>query len=395
MTPAARTQAGIEILDKIIKAARDQGAAADTIIARYFASRRYAGSQDRRAIRSLVYDAVRLLGDCPENGRAAMLALARRRPDLLEHFGAERYGPSTIAAEETPAEEGRAPTWMADPLQESNIGEWDQTSLLARAPLDIRVNPLRATIEEVERELEDAERLHHAPMGLRLPPDTMLDKHPLYRKGAFEIQDAGSQIVSLAAGAAPGMTVVDLCAGGGGKTLALAALMANRGRIVASDSDRGRLRKLEPRANRAGVSIAETRLLNPGEERDQLADLASAADIVLVDAPCSGTGTWRRNPEARWRLTPGRIENFVSLQERLIEVGAELVKPGGALVYIVCSLLDDEGTKQVEAFLERHPDWTAEKPELPAGTDRGGGVRLTPAKDSTDGFFVAKLVRPC
>ncbi|WNO52499.1 RsmB/NOP family class I SAM-dependent RNA methyltransferase [Stakelama saccharophila] len=395
MTPSARTQAAIEVLDRIIEAARDQGAAADTILQRYFGERRYAGSKDRKAIRAVVYDAIRLLGDRPESGRTAMLALARRRPDLIEHFGAGRYGPSSIAGEEVPATEGYAPEWLVDELDRSGIDAFERNALLARAPLDLRVNPLRAKIEDVAEALPDTSPIDAVPMGLRVHEELTVDRLPLYRNGAFEIQDAGSQIVSLAPGAAPGMTVVDLCAGAGGKTLAMAALMADRGRILACDTVKRRLERLAPRAERAGVSIVETRLLDSDGEREQLADLEGQADIVLVDAPCSGTGTWRRNPESRWRLTPKRLDRLVAQQAELLDIGSQLVRPGGALVHIVCSVLDREGVDQVSQFLDRHPGWRAEPLSLPAGDAHGGGVRLTPARHSTDGFFVAKLSRPC
>ncbi|RYY41885.1 MAG: RsmB/NOP family class I SAM-dependent RNA methyltransferase, partial [Sphingomonadales bacterium] len=224
--------------------------------------------------------------------------------------------------------------------------------------------------------------------------DVPVEQLPSFRDGEIEVQDAGSQLVSLATGVRRGQHVIDLCAGGGGKTLALAAMMANHGSILACDVDRGRLQRLPPRAERAGVDIAEIRLLNPRQEAGQLMDQAGRADVVLIDAPCSGTGTWRRNPEARWRLTPDRLGHLGEMQRYLMKIGAELVRPGGALVYVVCSLLDDEGARQAEAFLEAYPGWTAERLELGAGAPRGPGLRLTPLQDSTDGFFVAKLIRP-
>uniref|UniRef100_UPI0025F81FD9 RsmB/NOP family class I SAM-dependent RNA methyltransferase n=1 Tax=uncultured Sphingomonas sp. TaxID=158754 RepID=UPI0025F81FD9 len=174
-----------------------------------------------------------------------------------------------------------------------------------------------------------------------------------------------------------------------------AAAMENQGRIIASDVDRARLRRLEPRATAAGVTIIEPLLLDAGREVDALAPLAGQADTVLIDAPCSGTGTWRRNPEARWRLTPARIDRFVATQRHVLALGVPLVKPGGALVYIVCSLLDAEGRGQVEAFLSAHPGWQTEALSLPFGRAHGHGLRLTPAHDDTDGFFVARLRAPC
>ena len=161
--------------------------------------------------------------------------------------------------------------------------------------------------------------------------------------------------------------------------------------MLATDTDRNRLSRLVPRAERARAGIIETRLINPGRELEMLDDWQGSADCVLIDAPCSGTGTWRRNPEARWRLTPDRIERLVETQRKVLEVGAALVKPGGALVYIVCSLLDEEGAGQVAAFLAANPGWRAQPLDLPAGRAHGPGTRLTPAHDATDGFLVARL----
>jgi 16S rRNA (cytosine967-C5)-methyltransferase len=187
--------------------------------------------------------------------------------------------------------------------------------------------------------------------------------------------------------------VIDLCAGAGGKTLALAAAMANRGTLVASDTDRARLSRLGPRAERAGVAIVETVLLDPGYEAEALAGWQGRADAVLVDAPCSGTGTWRRNPEARWRLSEAQLARYVAVQARLLNLAATLLRPEGRLVYVICSLLDVEGAAQVEGFLARNPGWCAPPITLPAGRSRGAGLRLGPFQDSTDGFFVAQLTR--
>lgn len=394
MNPSARLQAAIDLLDRIIVAARDQGGSADTIIARWFAERRYAGSKDRRAIRELVYEAIRMLGERPASGRAAMLALAERRSDLAVLFDGSAYGPAPIAPGEPRSEPGVLPAWLVTAFEQSELAADEQAALLERAPLDIRVNTLRARLAAVQAEFPGSASLPGLPAGLRLPADTPVERSPAYQDGGFEVQDAGSQFVSLAAGAEPGQQVIDLCAGGGGKTLALAAAMANRGRILACDVDRARLSRLLPRAERAGVTIAETRLLNPGREAEMLADWAERADLVLVDAPCSGTGTWRRNPEARWRLTPDRLARYVATQAALLDVAAGLVRPGGALVHVVCSLLDVEGAGQAQAFLDRHAEWRAAPLSPVMGRPRGPGLRLTPLNDSTDGFFVAKMVRP-
>ncbi|ANC88115.1 RsmB/NOP family class I SAM-dependent RNA methyltransferase [Sphingomonas sp. NIC1] len=390
MTPAARTQAAIELLDAVIDAARSGGAAADTLIARYFATRRYAGSKDRRAVRDLVYAAIRRAGDVPASGRAAMLSVAASDAAVAATFDGSAHGPAPIAADEPVAASGVMPSWLAAALSASGVSPDQQAALIDRAPLDVRVNRLRADPASIASAL-GGEPIPGVPDALRLPTGTNVDGYA----GQIEVQDAGSQIVSLAARAQPGERIVDLCAGGGGKTLALAAAMRNEGHILATDIDRARLSRLAPRAEKAGVTIVETRLLDPKREATALADWAGAADTVLIDAPCSGTGTWRRNPEARWRLTADRLARLAEQQRHVLDVGAALVRPGGALVYIVCSLLDAEGAGQLEAFLADHSDWRAEPLDLPAGSPRGAGLRLDPASHGTDGFFVARLIRAC
>ena len=352
MTPSARVQAAIELLDLVIDGARAGGAAADTVIARYFKERRYAGSKDRRAVRDLVYRAIRRCGEAPASGRAALLGLTRDDPGLAELFDGSAHGPAPIAEGEAAAPAGLLPGWIVPRLDPLIAGE-EWPALLDRAPLDVRVNRLRGTREEALAKLADAQPTPLSPLGLRLPEGFRVEETEAWRSGLVEIQDEGSQLLALACAAAPGEVALDLCAGAGGKTLALAAEMANQGRILASDADRGRLSRLAPRLERAGVTIVEPRLLDPGREAEQLADLAGTFDLVLVDAPCSGSGTWRRNPETRWRLTPKRLDQLVALQARLLDVAAGLLRPGGRLVYAVCSLLAEEGRDQAAALSVR------------------------------------------
>lgn len=414
MTPAGRAQAAIDLLDQIIAAAREGGAAADVLIARYFKERRYAGSKDRRAVRDLVYRAIRRAGEIPASGRAALIGLAAEDEAVAAAFDGSTHGPMPVRADEAPAPAGIAPRWLADALDRS-LDVADMAALLDRAPLDVRVNTLKLTRAEAQPLIPGAVPTPHAPQGLRLPEGTQVEALPAFAQGLVEVQDEGSQIVTAMAAAAPGMTVVDLCAGAGGKTLALAAAMGlssgglsfeapssggdssdtpRSGRLIACDADRARLARLAPRAERAGIGPVETRLLDAGREAEALTDLDGRADVVLVDAPCSGTGTWRRNPEARWRLTPARLDRLVVLQARLVRIAAAMVKPGGHLIYIVCSLLDDEGADQIDSFLGDHPDWTVDTLHPLAGKPHRGGFRLTPAGDGTDGFFVARLKRP-
>jgi 16S rRNA (cytosine967-C5)-methyltransferase len=394
MTPAARAQAAIELLDEIVTATREGGAAADTIVQRYFKTRRYAGSKDRRAVRDLVYRAIRRAGDRPESGRAALLGLANGDPDLMALFDGSPRGPALAREGEEATPDSAMPAWLTGRFDPA-LGASELPALFERAPLDLRVNRLRGAREDALAAFPDAAPTPHSPLGLRLPEGARVQDAEAWASGLVEIQDEGSQLLCLACDARPGMTILDLCAGAGGKTLALAAEMAGEGRIVASDTNRARLSRMAPRLARAGVDIAETRLLDPGRESAALADLSAAADLVLIDAPCSGTGTWRRNPETRWRLTPERLERLVALQAHLLDIGAELVSPGGHLVYAVCSLLVEEGRDQAAAFETRRSAFVRDLGAMTAGRAAGAGHLLSPAADGTDGFFIARWRRPC
>lgn len=390
MTPAARVQSAIEILDAVIDAALAQGAPADRLLADWSRGHRFAGSKDRRAIRDLVYAAIRACGPVPKSGRAALLRLAADDADLAALFDGSPYGPPLIGEHEQAAAAGVAPTWLAERLAASDIAGPEAAALLGRAPLDIRVNRLKAARDAIT--LPVAGEALPVSDGLRLPAGTQVEQWPAYLAGEIEVQDAGSQGACLVAAPQPGELVIDLCAGAGGKTLALAAMMGNAGTLIASDTDRGRLSRLGPRAERAGAKVTETVLLNPGREMEALGIWQGKADCVLIDAPCSGTGTWRRNPESRWRLTSRELDRLTALQARLLDIATQMVRPGGRIVYITCSVLDEEGAGQVDAFLARSPGFSATAPTLPFGTARGSGLRLTPAHDSTDGFFIASLL---
>ena len=391
MTPAARLQAAIEILDLVIQSACEDGAPADSIVTRYFKTRRYAGSKDRRAVRELVFRAIRRTADRAESGRAAILGLAREDTGLVELFGQPR-GPQALQDGESPLPAGVVPEWLIPELS-ALVGPNEWPALLERAPLDLRVNIARTRREAMLERLPEAVPTPLSPWGLRLPADSRIDGSPEYTEGLIEVQDEGSQLIALACDPKPGERILDLCAGAGGKALALAAA-AQGTFILAADSNRARLSKLQPRADRSGAAI-EMRLLDPPNELAQLADWKGQADLVLVDAPCSGSGTWRRNPEARWRLTPERLDRVVALQQRLLRIGAELVRPGGSLVYAVCSLLSREGAGQIDRFLGERSSWLVQDILNGFGRLDGAGRLLTPAHDRTDGFFVARLQKPC
>ena len=391
MTPGARVAAAIEILDLIIAAARDKGASADRIIADYFKARRYAGAKDRRAIREWVWAGVRRFGNRPDSGRAIMVALADDDADLAALFTGEGHAPSAIMPHEPRASGGPLPDWLMPYLARPK-GGLDTNALLDRAPLDIRINTLKTQREHVASNWPEATPLSDAPNALRLPSGLSVETHPDYLDGHIEVQDYGSQLIALACMAKPDMTVLDLCAGAGGKTLALAADMGGKGRLIAADTSRARLGELPKRAARAGATI-ETRLLDGGREREALADLSGACDVVLIDAPCSGTGTWRRNPETRWRLTPARLDDLANTQSLLLDIGADLVAIGGALVYAICSLTDAEGRGQMDDFLKRDSRFAADLLPFSVGRDHGSGRLLTPCHDTSDGFFLARLKR--
>lgn len=390
MTPQARAQAAIEILDQVLESARNDGPPADGLVQAYFRTRRYAGSKDRRAVRDLVFRAIRASGSPPANGRQALLALE----EAGALFDGSPHAPAPLnAGENGPMPGPVVPDWLQERLSPLvTPDEWP--ALLERAPLDLRVNVARADRASVRALFPDSAETRLSPWGLRLSPDARVSDSETFAQGLVEVQDEGSQLIALACMPASNGVVVDLCAGAGGKALAIAAAAPPGIRLVAADTSRDRLARLAPRAARAGAAI-EAMLLDGGHEERQLAPLAASADVVLVDAPCSGSGTWRRNPEGRWRLTPERLARLEALQRHVLDLAVPLVRPGGTLVYAVCSLLRSEGAGQAEAFLSRHSAWAVQDGDVSWGREDGAGRLLTPARDGCDGFFVARFVAPC
>jgi 16S rRNA (cytosine967-C5)-methyltransferase len=294
------------------------------------------------------------------------------------------------------------PSWAAAPLRRrfDDAFQREMAALLTPPPLDLRVNPLKATREDVLRALQDLglrpEASRMAPHGIRLKQRPSLARLPMLQNGEVEIQDEGSQLVAMLVDARPGERVVDFCSGAGGKTLAIAAQMANKGRIIACDVLANRLKRSTERFRRAGVHNIETKALT-SEKDPWVKRRKGTFDRVLVDAPCSGTGTWRRNPDARWRqLGPG-LDSLLPLQAGILASAARLVKPGGRLVYATCSLLPEENEDQVAAFLSAHPDFHVvplheAAPQL-TGSAHPDYLSLTPARHDTDGFFAAVMQR--
>jgi 16S rRNA (cytosine967-C5)-methyltransferase len=423
VTPAGRAAAAIELLRDIATGAEP----ADAIISNYFRRRRYAGSGDRRAVRDLIYGVLRGLGMLKwrlaeaggdgEEARAWLIAetAANAPADLESLFSGGEFGPAPLDDREralvarlsVPDKETEAPRWARLNCPQWLLERFDRIfpdscdaevlALNAPASVDLRVNLLRATLAEALAALQ-AEGHAVAPtllslVGLRADAWLPLANSRAYIDGLVEIQDEGSQLLALVVNARPGERVADLCAGAGGKTLALAAMMENAGEIIAADVSSSRLQRMVPRLRRAGVTIARA---VPGEAH-ALADAMDPFDRVLVDVPCSGTGTWRRHPEARWRLTPERLAEYVSGQAGLLRDGARMVRPGGWLAYATCSLLPEENEDQATAFLESHPQFarvpvgqylSAEQVAL-AGLDPDGDLHLTPARNGTDGVFAA------
>jgi 16S rRNA (cytosine967-C5)-methyltransferase len=424
-----RLAAAIDILADIDRRHRP---AADALKA-WGLDNRFAGAGDRAAIGNLVYDALRrrashawAMGD--DTPRALVLAVAVRdwgeTPEQLNDlFAADAHAPGTLSADEVhrlvaadplagaPAHiRADVPEWTAASLQQSFGDDWigEGEALARRPPLDLRVNALKSDRPRVLAALErfGAVATDLAPLGLRIAAGESDSRTPNvqveegYLKGWFEVQDAGSQIVAALAGAAPGEQVLDLCAGAGGKTLALAAAMGNKGQIFAHDSDRHRLAPIYDRLKRAGVRNAQVRPPASGA----LDDLAGRMDRVLIDAPCTGSGTWRRRPDAKWKLTPQQLDARVAEQRTILAEGARYVKPGGVLVYVTCSLLAAENTGQVADFLAGHADFEVQpmapfwEALAPGASGRvhfpaDGGILLTPRRTATDGFFAAVLRR--
>jgi len=432
MTPGARAAAAIEILDAI---ETESHRPADRLVTAWFRGRRYAGASDRREISDLVYTVLRRRaqidwwiersgGRCDSRGRVLAVLLLEARwgvAQLEAAFDGGRYRASPLNERERAivAIAGRSfddpaqpfhvrcnvPSWLEDSLKVVLAGSLGRelAALMEEAPVDLRVNSLKASRRQVMAHLASrgfaVAPTPFAPHGLRLETRANLGDSPVLRDGLVEPQDEASQIVAQLVEAQPGDRVVDFCAGAGGKTLALAAAMGNRGRLVAADVSRQRLSRAAPRLARAGVSCVERHLLPPGDGYWPGAE-EGAFDRVLVDAPCSGTGTWRRNPEQRWRLGEQDVRDSESLQARILDRAARLVARGGTLVYAVCSLLGGEGEGQIRTFLQRNPGFEVIPvrqvwPRVLAGQCPAGDayLRLLPGRDGTDGFFIAIMRR--
>ena len=431
MTPAARLSAAIEVIEAI----DSQRVPAAKALKEWGTAHRFAGSGDRAAISGLVYDVLRRQASSAwimedDSARARLLGMlklergmeteaisalcdgGRFAPEPLS--GAERTALTSRTTADAPAHiAGDYPEWLDDHLAQAfgNERAAEAAAMASRAPLDLRVNTLKAKREKVLGSLRHlgAEPTPWSPLGLRIQlgadarnPGVHAEED--FVKGGIEVQDEGSQLAALLSAAKPGEQVIDLCAGAGGKTLALAAMMQGKGRLIATDHDKRQLAPIHERLSRAGVHNADVRA--PKGEADPLADIRATADLVLIDAPCTGTGTWRRNPDAKWRMRPGALEVRLKDQAEVLDRAAGFVKPGGRIAYITCSVLPAENTEQIRKFTGRHSEFTVVPPNevaaalwdkadgfLAATIQSPEGLLMTPRRTGTDGFFVSVMTK--
>jgi 16S rRNA (cytosine967-C5)-methyltransferase len=439
MTPAARLQATIDLLVNMASAPT----AAEVAVSSYFRRRRYAGAKDRRAVTGRFFDLLRRrrrlewwIARAAADGGGAQGRDSDPRRVLIADlclsdglgldgvralFNGSLYAPPPLTAEEESLARSLAgrtfghadmpapvaleyPSWLDASLRRlfGDSLAAEMSALNRPAPVDLRANSLKggrdAAAAALVRDGIETEPTPFSPVGLRLGGRANLAAAAAYRDGLVEVQDEGSQLIALLTAAAAGMTVVDFCAGGGGKALALAAAMANQGRVIAADVSENRMRKMIPRLRRSGAAIVETRLL--AETDAWPVENQAIAERLLLDMPCSGSGAWRRDPEAKWRLSRDDVTRFAEQQRRILAAAHRLTKVGGRLVYATCSLLEEENEEQMIWFLETHPGFTllsvadvwAET--LPGRCPAAGPyLRLSPAATGTDGFFIAIFQR--
>ena len=437
MKPSARIQSAIEVMEHVQSIWQaDKRAPVDALLADYFRARRYIGSKDRGGISDLVYFVLRYGGAlqwhieaCDRSitpRRVVMVALLFHSPamtaeEVAEAFDGTKYAPAALTEPERsmlercakrsfrPAEmpqDARLnyPHWMEGRLHDAFGDDLEPAmeALNAQAPIDLRANTLKCKdaqdlILALDKDGYFGVPTPISPLGVRLKKRLAAFNTQAFKDGKYEMQDEGSQIAAQLVRAKPGQKVIDFCAGAGGKTLAIAAAMENKGRILAWDTSASRLAQMGKRLARAGVSNVQTHVLRD-EADPYLKRHVGTADWVLVDAPCSGSGTWRRNPDLKWRFTLEDLQELKLVQQRILQQAARLVKPGGRLVYVTCSIFPDENFWQVNQFLGGNPTFRVEAPDklwnkhLIVRDGLGACLALNPHKDGTDGFFAAVLL---
>jgi len=416
MIEAARIQAAIEIVGQVARSLDNDGPSADVLIRKYFRTRRYAGSKDRRAVTDLVYRIIRnwgFLHDSAAGDSRRMMLLTLKDTAA---FTGQDHAPAAVTEaerqflsahhEQKPCHLLNYPAWLENRLRDRFGGDFtaELEQLNGRAPFDLRVNLGKAGVSAVEAVLKADGIDYHpgkwAKTALVLTDNPRIEGWDIYKNGLVEIQDEAAQLAVDLCDIKPGQQVMDLCAGAGGKTLAAAAYMENHGQIYAYDNNARRLRDLKPRAKRANARIIQGQPLDTagGKRQKILLPYEGQMDRVMLDVPCSGSGVWRRNPELKWRLDEETLGQYCRIQQNLLIEGWQFVKQGGRLIYMTCSLFDDENEGQVTAFLK-----ATENARLVPYTDiyRQGGLKtlsslpeclaLSPASHGTDGFFIAIL----
>ena len=438
MQHAARFSAIIELIDQLLESWGEARATpADRLLDTYFRKRRYIGSKDRAFIAEWFYWILRhygtlkwrceLLQQKPTPRNVMLVScLLREERGWEQFFSGEPYTPAPLSPVEAQFVKNLGKKIMPEmeplharlnvpemllPILKKSLGDTLEPEMLAmqeQAPADLRTNTLKVTRESLQEALKtesiEAELCALSPIGLRMHERKPIFTTQAFKNGWFEMQDEGSQIVAQLADCKPGMRVADFCAGAGGKTLAMAAAMKNKGKILAFDISEKRLNEIKPRLKRAGVDNVVVQSI-ASENDPMLKRHKAMMDRVLVDAPCSGSGTWRRNPDLKWRFTASGFEELQALQARILSRAAKLVKPGGRLIYATCSLFTEENEGQVERLLHDCHDfrvvcaaqlWQELSPST-AQRQLGGNAPsflwLTPHQDGTDGFFAAVLER--
>lgn len=436
MTPGARFNTIIALYDMVNATPKP----ADQVLHNYFRQHKYIGSKDRKFITEHVYLLFRhyarlnwwaqQMRMTPDGRMMVILWLAVANGQSVQEistlFDGAGYAPDTLRRHERdiidrvtnrdfmPPEmpehvTAECPEWAYKSLKKAFGNDFarQMQALQEEAPLDLRINTLKSTdrdavLKRLKNDGFDVAPTPFSPLGARVQGRPAFSQHPYYTNGTIEVQDEGSQILALSCGVKPGDWVVDFCAGAGGKTLALAAQMQNKGRIWACDVEQYRLENSRKRLRRAGVHCVETKLLQD-EEDDWVKRHKGKADCVLIDAPCSGLGTWRRNPFVRWQNLGPNLKSLTALQQSILQSAARLVKSGGHLIYATCSMLPEENQQQVDEFVKNNPGfkavpletmWAAGGVSVPQGLDlSGSSLQMTPARHNTDGFFVSALVR--
>lgn len=396
----ARIQATIEILTQVFQ----KKTPADQLITSYFRTRRYIGGGDRRDISKLVYGILRqyfylswTLGNNP-TPRLLVFAYPDILPQLKDLKLGDKYAPEPLSPQEKsvlyripqlpPAPEDaklNIPNWALSYLQESFPQSWENMakSLNEEASFDLRVNTLKCKREDVLQALAndniDAQPTPHSPWGIRLNQRRPLPTHPLWQQGWIDVQDEGSQLLAQTINAQPGETILDLCAGAGGKTLALAMMMENKGKIYATDVVKHRLERAKDRLKRASVHNAELKLLD-SKGMKWLERQEGRFDRILIDAPCSGSGTWRRNPDLKLRFQPQDLNEILEVQKNLLDQSWPLLKTGGRLYYATCSIFTVENQHQTDHFLSQHQNASLMTSQ-----------QYTPLEHGCDGFYIAEI----